>query len=439
MKTKFGLSFFITLMLWFSGQLLAVEVEGVRVWPAPDHTRVVFDLDGAPSHKLFTLNNPNRLVVDLADASTALNVKSLVESSTLIRGARSGIRDGDDLRIVFDLTQSVSPRSFVLAPNGQYGDRLVLDLYPENEAATTTVTQKPQQRRSVIVAIDAGHGGDDPGAIGSGGVREKTIVLAIAKELNAMFKAEQGFEPVLIRDSDYYVSLEGRPEKARRNQADIFISIHADAFRSPNASGASVYVLSQRGASSEAARWLAESENKSDLIGGVNGVSLNDKDDMLKGVLLDLSMTASMRASTATAKAVLSELGGVTKLHKKQVEQAAFVVLKSPDVPSILVETGFVSNPGEASRLSSSSHQKKIAHALYAGVKSYFMQNPPSDSWIAWNQQQNQVPRQYRVAEGDTLSEIAMRNNLTTSSLIRYNGLNSERIWVGQVLQIPAS
>jgi len=438
MKNKFGLSLLTALIYWLPSHVLAVDVEGVRVWPAPDHTRIVLDLNDSLSHKLFSLSNPDRLVLDLTDATTRLDISKLIQSSELVRGARSGIRNGDDLRIVFDLASSVSARSFVLAPSGQYGDRLVLDLYPEGKTESAPVATKPEDHRPVIVAIDAGHGGDDPGAIGSKGIREKNIVLSIARELNALFAKEPGFKPVLIRDSDYFVALRGRTDKARQQQADIFVSIHADAFQSPQASGASVYVLSQRGASSETARWLAESENKSDLIGGVNGVSLNDKDEMLKGVLLDLSMTASLRASTATANAVLKELGSVTKLHKKHVEQAGFVVLKSPDVPSILVETGFVSNPDEASRLSTSAHQKKIAKALYAGVKSYFVENPPADSWLAWQQQQN-GPRQYRVAKGDTLSDIAMRNKTSTTSLIRVNGLQNDQIRVGQVLQIPAS
>ena len=418
----------------------AVQIEGVRVWPAPDHTRIVFDVSDRVGHKIFTLDNPKRLVIDLSDTRSNTNLKKVKFPPELVKKIRSGVRNGTDMRVVFDLNASVKPRSFVLAPNQKYGNRLVIDLYPAGQqSAKPKITKVLEEKRGVVIAIDAGHGGEDPGAIGARGVREKNIVLAIARELNALFAKERGFKPVMIRGSDYYIGLRTRIKKARDSHADMMVSIHADAFRSPNASGASVYALSKRGATSEAARWLAESENKADLIGGVGGVSLNDKDDVLKGVLLDLSMTASMRASVATGGQVLRELNRVTKLHKKQVEQAGFVVLKSPDVPSILVETGFVSNPGEAKRLSTPSHQRTVAKAIFNGVKRYFVENPPPGTLLSWQLENRVVPREYRISRGDTLSEIASRNNVSMSSLKKHNRLKNNQIRVGQVIEIPAS
>ena len=335
----------------------------------------------------------------------------------------------------------LSPR-LALPANQQYGNRLVIDLYPQNAKSAKpvqTVSQDVNKRRNVVVVIDAGHGGEDPGALGPFGIREKTVVLAIANELETLFKRETGFTPKMIRSGDYYVGLRSRTQRARKMNADILVSIHADAFKSPKAKGASVYILSQRGASSEAARWLAESENSADLMGGVGSVSLENKDTMLAGVLLDLSQTASMRASITTGGQVLSELGKVTKLHKKRVGKAGFVVLKSPDVPSILVETGFISNPDEAKNLNSRKHQQRLARAIFSGVKRYFRDSPPPGTYLAWQKENRNKIKQYRIARGDTLSDIAARNNISLAQIKKLNSLTTDRIKVGQVIRVPAS
>ena len=432
----------VGLLLMVQQGFAAVKIEGVRVWPAPDHTRIVFDVSDRVEHKIFTLDNPGRLVIDISNVSPNPQLDALKSPSELVKRARHATRNGDDLRVVLDLTQKIKPRSFVLSANQQYGNRLVVDLYPqdaESSEPVQTVKNDANARRSVVVVIDAGHGGDDPGALGPFGIREKTVVLAIAKELEALFKNETGFTPKMIRSGDYYVGLRSRTERARKMNADILVSIHADAFKSPQAKGASVYTLSQRGASSEAARWLAESENNADLIGGVGSVSLDNKDTVLAGVLLDLSQTASMRASVTTGGQVLSELGKVTKLHKKQVEKAGFVVLKSPDVPSILVETGFISNPDEAKNLNNKSHQRRLASAIFNGVKRYFHDTPPPGTYLAWQKENRKEIREYKIARGDTLSDIAARNNVSLLQIKKLNSLTSDKIRVGQVIRVPAS
>jgi len=419
---------------------LAATIDNVRVWPAPDHTRLVFDVSERVQHKIFVLDNPSRLVIDIKQTKNKTNLKALAKKlpANLVQRVRHAPRNGSDLRVVLDLHGKIKPRSFVLAPNETYGDRLVVDLYPKvAKPAKPTVAKKLPKKRDIVIAIDAGHGGEDPGAIGPKGVREKDVVLSLAKELNNLFAGEKGFKPVMIRGGDYYVGLRKRTKHARTKSADFMVSIHADAFSSPKAHGASVYALSDRGASSETARWLAKSENRADLIGGEGGVSLDDKDNVLAGVLLDLSMTATMRSSVGVAKEVLGEMGKVTRLHKKKVEQAGFVVLKSPDVPSILVETGFISNPAEARRLKTKSHQRKLAKAMFKGIQRYFNQNPPPGTYLAWRNHQRQ--REYVIARGDTLSAIAYRNGVSTRDLKRANRLKTDRLKIGQILVIPTS
>jgi len=287
----------------------------------------------------------------------------------------------------------------------------------------------------VVVAIDAGHGGEDPGALGPGRLREKDVVLAIAQELHAHFEREPGFSPTLIRSGDYYVSLRGRPDLARKREADLFVSIHADAFTRKEANGASVYALSTRGATSTTARYLAESENAADLIGGVR---LADKDEMLAEVLADLSMTSTLDASLNMGATVLGEMDSVARLHKRQVEQAGFAVLKSPDIPSILVETGFISNPTEARKLSTASYRRQMAGAIFRGLRRWWRDHPPPGTLLAW-QKESGVGRQYTIARGDTLSGIAQRFDVSVADLKSYNGLRGDRIMVGKTLKIPAS
>ena len=284
------------------------------------------------------------------------------------------------------------------------------------------------------VVIDAGHGGEDPGALGPGRVREKDVVLAIAKELSALFKADTGFQSTMIRSGDYYVSLRGRRDLARKRQADLFVSIHADAFKRKQANGASVYALSTRGATSTAASYLAKRENAADLVGGV---TLSDKDDLLAGVLADLSMTSTLDTSLKLGDKVLRNVDDVARLHKKNVEQAGFAVLKSPDIPSILVETGFISNPQESKKLATRSYQKRMAHAIHRGIRDWFLAHPPSGTLLAW--QKKQGGQQYVIARGDTLSAIAQRFSISLADLKSYNSITSSKIMVGQKLTIPNS
>ena len=383
-------------------------IESVRVRPSPERTRIVFDLTQPVEHKIFALSNPQRLVIDIGDAKLLTSLRKMDLKGTPILAMRSSSRNEHDLRVVLDLSTQVKPRSFVLKPIMQYGDRLVIDLYTNDQQLAPVVHKADRiarQMRDVVVAIDAGHGGDDPGAIGHGRLLEKKVVLAIATKLNRLFEKETGYKSILIRKGDYYVAHRKRTEIARENQADIFLSIHADAFETTEASGASIYAISQQGATSEAARWLAEKENRADLIGGVGGVSLDDKDDLLAGVLLDLSMTASLSTSLELGERILRTISKVNKLHKKQVEQASFLVLKSPDIPSLLIETGFISNPSEAKKLKSSSHQQKMARAIFDGVISYMRENPPGGSFLAWKKQGGDDKLgTYVIIRGDTLS-----------------------------------
>jgi len=425
----------------------ATKVEGVRIWPAPDHTRLVLDTAGKVEHNMFSLSSPSRLVIDLKNTTKRADFSKVDLSGSPINRIRSAPRNGTDLRVVLDLKTDIKPRSFVLEPNQQYGHRLVVDLIDESgtrldKAASPTVTQNPAGKRDIIVVIDAGHGGEDPGAIGPRGTREKDVVLKMAKTLAELVNKQPGFTAKLTRTGDYYIGLRNRTILARKHNADLFVSVHADAFRTPQPSGASVFALSQRGATSETARWLAQSENRSDLIGGAGALSLEGRDEMLAGVLLDLSMTASINASLGVGSSVLGQLGSVAKLHKPGVEQAAFAVLKSPDIPSILVEAGFISNPKEEKNLSSAWYREKLAKAMMGGIHDYFRRSPPPGTLLAWQKENGKGKGrvgQYRIQRGDTLSGVARENQTTVSELMRFNGMNDDRVMVGQTIRIPSS
>lgn len=423
------------------------EVEGVRIWPAPDHTRLVLDTQGQVSHNMFALSNPSRLVIDLKNTRLKTGFGKVDLSGSPIRRIRSAPRNGSDLRVVLDLASDIKPRSFQLEPNQQYGHRLVVDLIDESgsrleKASKPTVTHDSAGKRDVIVVVDAGHGGEDPGAIGPRGTREKDVVLKMAHILADMINQKPGYTAKLTRTGDYYIGLRNRTILARKYSADLFVSVHADAFRTPQPKGASVFALSQRGATSETARWLAKTENRSDLIGGTGGVSLDGRDDMLAGVLLDLSMTASINASLGVGSSVLGKLGDVARLHKPGVEQAAFAVLKSPDIPSILVEAGFISNPQEEKNLATDWYRRKLAGAVMNGIDEYFRKTPPPGTLLAWQKQKGQggsrVSR-YKVQRGDTLSAVARENQTTVSELMQFNGLRDDRVMVGQTIRIPSS
>jgi N-acetylmuramoyl-L-alanine amidase len=345
---------------------------GIRVSQTSDsHTRVVFDLSTGTEHKLFTLDNPRRIVIDLKRTRESAALVVGKHNTSLMRGIRSGKRGSDTLRVVLDLKNSVRPRSFFLKPDGNSGHRLVIDLHATNLSPTPIITsqqQRQKQKKEFIIAIDPGHGGRDPGAIGRKGTREKDVTLAVAKKMKTLINREPGYKAILTRDRDQFVILRNRVKKARDNRADLFISLHADSFKSPRAEGASVYALSLDGASSEAARRIAEKENASDLLGGI---SLADKDDLIASVLLDLSQTATIQDSLQFGSNVLKNLRKVSKLNNKQVQQAGFAVLKAPDMTSILIETAFISNPKEERKLRSSKHQQKLANAVFAGIKTH--------------------------------------------------------------------
>lgn len=407
-----------------------IGITSARVWPAADYTRVTLESASPVKYQFLAVKNPDRLVIDLDGVSVNAALEGLAAKVAandpyikLVRVARNkpGV-----VRVVLDLKSEVKPQIFTLLPYGEYGHRLVLDIYPlqpvdplmallekkqdvapeaakesaekvpelalaaapeipekkpaeiakpaEQPARTEMRAWKPEVSRLITIAIDAGHGGEDPGALGKNGAREKDVTLAIARRLKAQVDAEPNMRGVLIRDGDFFIPLHGRVIKARNVRSDLFVSIHADAFVRPDAHGSSVFALSERGATSAAARWLAKKENEADLIGGVN---IDVKDVYLKQTLLDLSQTATINDSLKLGKAVLGELGGINRLHKSSVEQAGFAVLKSPDIPSILVETAFISNPDEERRLSDGDYQDKMAAAILGGIKTYFAKNPP--------------------------------------------------------------
>ena len=415
--------------------VLATEVEGVRMWRAPDHTRLVFDLSGPAEHKLFTLSNPHRVVIDVTDTKLGAELDALQLDGTPIARLRHARQNKKDLRVVLDLEHQVKPRSFALRRHEEMPDRLVIDLYDKVQSEEKTL-QQVSRERDIVIAIDAGHGGEDPGALGPGGLREKDVVLAISRQLQKAVDSKRGFSAKLVRTGDYYIPLRKRVKKGRELRADLFVSIHADAFTRKDARGAGVYAVSSRGATSETARFLAQRENESDLIGGAGSLSLGDKDDTLAGVLLDLSMTATMNASLDVGASVLEQLGSVTHLHKKRVEQANFSVLRSPDVPSILVETGFITNPQEARNLRDPSFQRRLAQKLSDGIVAHFSGRPPAGTWLAANPTEGE--RRHIIANGDTLTGIAARYKVSVAALKKMNGINTSVIRVGQTLTIPS-
>ncbi|MGE0876101.1 MAG: N-acetylmuramoyl-L-alanine amidase [Burkholderiales bacterium] len=378
------------------------QVTSTRIWPAEVYTRVTIESTQELKYQLFTVKNPERLVLDLEGVElnaelAALDGKVAVEDPYIDK-LRVGRNRPGVTRVVLDLKTGVKPQVFTLRPVASYGHRLVLDIYPEVDpdplaaliqsigrqqagtdaapASAQAATQEAPQKvtRLATIAIDPGHGGEDPGALGRMGSREKDITLTISRRLKALIDAEPNMRAVLTRNGDYYLPLHTRVEKARRVKADLFVSVHADAFMKPHARGSSVFALSERRATSEAAKWLARKENDADLVGGVN---LDSKDRYLAKTLLDLSQTATIDHSLRLGGAVLRHIGGVNTLHKAQVEQASFAVLKAPDVPSILVETAFISNPDEEKRLNDEEYQDKLARAILAGIRDYIAKHPP--------------------------------------------------------------
>lgn len=375
----------------------ATQIRNARLWRSDDKLRLVFDLSGPVQFKTFTLSSPERLIIDLSGANLSGDFSQLALNNTVIRSIRSGHFGQGDTRIVLDLSGPVQLNSFLLPPQDGQGHRLVLDMKtsaPMQMAAAPIpepIIDKAHPKRDIIVVVDPGHGGKDPGAIGSKGEREKDVVLSIAQLLAKRLKREKGYDVKLVRNDDFFVPLRKRVDIARKHNADMFISVHADAAPRLTASGASVYCLSEGGATSATARFMAERENGADLLGATSLLNLKDKDPMLAGVILDMSMNATIAASLQLGSTVLGSLAGITTLHQKRVEQAGFAVLKSPDVPSILVETGFISNARDSQRLVTARHQQAVADGLFDGLQRYFEKNPPLNSYVAWRQEQKKA------------------------------------------------
>jgi N-acetylmuramoyl-L-alanine amidase len=475
-----------------SAQQEANQVNSVRLWHSPDKTRVVFDVSADIKHNIFSLKNPERLVVDIKNGGLKSALPSLQADNPHLHGVRSGSPKKGMLRFVFELKKPLEAHSFVLTPNELYGYRLVIDLIESqpkslvviaaadaeiiagsqiesdlaaNLSAEVTKTivatdslAKDQQspvgppliiaapaptKQKLVIAIDAGHGGEDPGAIGHRGSHEKKITLSIAKHLHKVINADDRMVSFLVRDGDYYIDLTRRRIMAREKGADIFLSIHADAFDKKSANGLSVFALSQRGATSAMARALAKKENAADLIGGV---SLADKDAVLAQVLVDLSMTNTISESVNLGGRVLEELGKVGRLHSKRVEQASFVVLKSPDIPSLLIETGFITNLNEEKKLRTSRYQKKIANAIHTALGEYYDQTPyynkasySSPRMVASVSGDTYRTPRHKVKRGDSLSSIALKYGTTIAELKRLNKLSNNTAVLGQRLKLPSS
>lgn len=421
-------------VLWAAGRQ---RVEGIRLSSQEGQTRLVFDLSGPVEHSLFTLTDPHRVVIDIQGASAqGLSLPAL--SDTHVSRLRYAPRNETDLRVVLDLREQAAPRSFVLRPADGAGHRLVVDLQgraaraaaaPSQPARSSAQRPAGERLREVIVAIDAGHGGRDPGAIGPGGTHEKEVVLAIAQRLERLVAREPGMKPVMIRTGDYFLPLRDRIRRAREQRADVFISIHADAAPDRRVQGSSVYILSQGGATSEAARWLAERENAADLVGGVK---LDDKDDVLASVLLDLSQTGTIEASATLADALIGDLHRVGKVRSRRVERAGFAVLKSPDIPSVLVEAAYISNPAEERKLRTAAYQQSLSEALMNGLRGYFANNAPPGTYLAETRRDRHV-----IRSGETLSGIASRYRVSLNELRQHNNLSSDHVRVGQELVIP--
>lgn len=412
--TAFLLAFAALFGATVASSAAPTRVTDVRLWSGPEGTRLVLDLSAPAEFQVFAVENPDRIVIDLQNADL-VSRKGLPAGQGPVKAVRSGPQPNRGLRLVLDLDAPHAMRSFTVGPDGNAGDRLVVELPPAG-AATSTATaaaaagasgaagasapaaaattarapdgaspvkrlsQADANARDLVIAVDAGHGGQDPGALGRSGTREKDVTLAIARRLAAAIDAEPGMRAVLIRDGDYFITLGGRTRRARQLGADMFVSVHADSVRNRDINGSSVYVLSMRGASDEAARWLAESENAADLMGGV---SLDDKNDALASVLLDVTQNEAMSSSVEAADSVLASLRRVCAVHRERVQHAGFVVLKSPDIPSMLVETAFISNATDERRLRDPDEQDKLAAAIRDGVKRYFYDRPPPGTKVA--------------------------------------------------------
>lgn len=405
----------------------SAQIQNIRLANNKGYVRLVFDLNNQANHSVFSLHAPERVVLDIKNTKMSHGMVDRLQANSLIQRVRSGVRNGDDIRVVFDLSEAVTPRSFTLAPSGTSGHRLVLDLHDNGKSARVEIIKK----RDVIVAIDAGHGGKDPGAIGRSGTYEKTITLQIARRLEKYINEQRGMSAVLIRKNDRFMRLRDRIEKARDYQADMMISLHADSFPDPRARGSSIYALSVDGASSETARMLADKENASDILFG--NVDLAVEDQMVKEVLFDLSLTGTIESSLDIGGEILHQIKSVNRVHKKKVQQAGFAVLKAPNIPSVLFETAFLSNPREEKNLRSAAHQIKVAKAITRGVNKYFARKAPPGTWLA------EYESEYRIKDGDNISVVASKHKIAEKDLRARNALYADSLIAGQVIKIPVS
>lgn len=427
----YSLLVILALSILCSQEVLAANsIDGIRVWPAPENTRVVFDVKQKPDYKYFTLTEPNRLVIDFKNTQNTVALGKLAANDPRVKRFRSSTTKGKT-RLVLELTKSYQPTVFPLAPAGQYGHRLVVDLYDKNRSKKNT-SDVINKAGDILIGIDAGHGGEDPGSIGNKGTYEKRVTLAIAKKLQKLINQEKGMKAVMIRSGDYYVNINRRTSLAREKNVDFFVSIHADAFQTPIPSGASVWVVTKRRAESELSRWLVNREKKSELLGGGGGVIKNTSDSHLALALADMSKEHSIGVSFGVANNVVNELKKITKMHKKTPQNGNFGVLKSSDIPSILVETGFISNHKEEKNLIWSKHQQRLAKAIHLGIKNYFLAHPLTGSYFA-----SVGYKKHKVRSGESLSVLSKRYNISMKKLKSVNKLKSDTLRIGQTLKIP--
>jgi len=430
MRSLILLCVFAFTSLFTASGFAANSIDGVRVWPAPENTRIVFDVKQKPDYKYFTLTKPNRLVIDFTNTKNTVALKNLAANDPRVKLFRSSVKKAKT-RLVLELAKSYQNSVFPLAPAGQYGHRLVVDLYDKK----STVKSSYKDRKNIgdiIIGVVAGHGGEDPGSIGGKGTYEKHVTLAIAKKLQKLINKEKGMKAVMIRTGDYYVNLNRRTSLAREKNVDFLVSIHADAFHTPKPSGASVWVVTKRRAESELARWLVNREKKSELLGGGGGVIKNTSDSHLALALADMSKEHSLGVSFGVANNVIKELKKITKMHKKTPQNGNFAVLKSSDIPSILVETGFISNHKEEKNLTWPKHQQSLANAIHAGIKNHFMAHPLTGSYFA-----SVGYKKHKVRSGESLSVLAKRYNTSMNKLKSINNLKSNSLRIGQTLKIP--
>jgi len=432
--TKKHFILFIIFLSIFTSQVYAAnKIEGIRVWPAPESTRVVFDLSAKPEFTYFSLSKPQRLVIDFANSKSSVSLNGLLKDDKRIKVIRtSGTKKDGSTRLVLELADNYQLSVFPLAPAGTYGDRLVLDIYDNDNQAPVVKREPVASQRDIVIAIVAGHGGEDPGSIGARGTYEKKVTLSIAKKLERLINNRAGLKAVMIRTGDYYVNHNRKIELARKNKADLLISIHADAFTSTQPHGASVLVQSTRRANSEFTRWIANRQKESELLGGAGETIRKTTDKNLAFTLADMKKEHTMGSSYTFAEHVIKQLKKVTKMHKSKPEGLSLAVLKSSDIPSVLIETGFISNPQEERNLTSSTHQQKLARAIYTAVDSYFGSNPPDGSLYASTRL-----HQHKIRRGESLSTIAQRYKVSVTSLKNKNNLRSNVIKIGQVLTIP--